>query len=88
MQEDTKDSQEKTGPRTMTEISPKTEPLWTAEKAAEVLCCSVQHVLRLAILGEIPAIDLSAPGAKQHMWRFRAEAVGRWLAEKERSKVA
>jgi hypothetical protein len=64
------------------------QDLWTAEKAAEVLCCSIQHVLRLAILGEIPAIDLAAPGAKQHMWRFRPEAVGKWLAEKERSKVA
>ena len=51
------------------------ESLWTAEETAKFLSCSVQHVLRLAILKTLPGIDLSPPGAKQRMWRFRPKAV-------------
>ena len=61
------------------------ETLWTAQRTAKILSCSVQHVLRMAVLGMLPAIDLSPPGSRQRMWRFRPEAVEAWLAERERS---
>lgn len=58
--------------------------LWTAEEIAKVLSCSVQHVLRLAILGDIPAIDLALPGAKQHMWRFEPQSIRDWFKDRQR----
>lgn len=57
--------------------------LWTARETAEALACSPQHVLRLAVTGAIPAINIAPPGAKQNMWRFRPESITRWVRERE-----
>ena len=59
--------------------------LWTAEETAKVLSCSVSHVLRMALLGQIPAVDLAASNAKHRMWRFRPESIREWIQRRERS---
>jgi excisionase family DNA binding protein len=61
----------------------KSEPLLTAAQIAELLNCSDHHVMRMALLGSIPAIDLAPAKSKQRMWRFRKESVLEWLEEKE-----
>lgn len=58
-------------------------PLWTARETAKTLACSQQHVLRLAVIGAIPAINIAPPGAKQNMWRFRPNSIIRWVKERE-----
>ena len=67
----------------MTQDIPDFQTLWTAEKTAKFLSCSVPHVLRLAILGEIPAIDLAPPGSKQRMWRFHQDSIMKWMHQRE-----
>jgi hypothetical protein len=45
------------------------EPFVGANKAAEYLCCSRKHVLKLSIAGKIPAHPL--PGSSQRKtWRY------------------
>jgi len=64
------------------------KPLWTAEETAKILACSVQHVLRLALLGEIPAVDLAPPRSRHRMWRFRPDALTSWINERERGSLS
>ena len=63
------------------------QKLWTAEETAKLLSCSVQHVHRLALLKQIPAIDLAPPNSKQRMWRFRPESVMQWIQEREKHRT-
>lgn len=60
--------------------------LWTAEQTAEYLSCSVQHALRLAILGVIPAIDLAPPKSRNRMWRFKSDSIRTWVREREKAR--
>lgn len=54
-----------------------TERLLTAEKVAEILCCSPKTVYSWAELGHIPSIKLGA-GRKAPL-RFDAEEIHAWL---------
>ncbi len=57
--------------------------LLNAKQTADYLSCSVQHVLRLAVLRQIPAVDLASSDARQRMWRFREQALEQWIRERE-----
>jgi len=67
----------------MNQAATPEDSLLTAKEAAKILACSQQHVLRLAILGILPAIDLAPPKSKQRMWRFRRDTLTAWLDENE-----
>ena len=49
------------------------EPLITAEQAAEILNCSSKTVKRMAVRGQIPAMQIG------NRWRFRASLLDEWM---------
>jgi excisionase family DNA binding protein len=49
------------------------EPLITAEQAAEILNCSPKTVKRMAVRGEIPAMQIG------NRWRFRRSALDEYI---------
>jgi hypothetical protein len=60
--------------------------LWTAQQTAEFLACSMQHVLRLAVTGALPAISLAPLGSKKQMWRFDPRAVRAWVKARQNGR--
>ena len=56
--------------------------MWTAEDVALYLSCSTKHVLRLAILGQIPAHNIATNGKRQATWRFEPGEVRGWFRQK------
>lgn len=68
---------------------PDREPYTDAKPVAELLGCSQAYVLRLALLGKIPAYPL--PGirgqGKRPRWRFRLTEVERWMAAQKNGRA-
>lgn len=52
------------------------DPIMSAERSAEYLDCSKEHLLRLARRGEISSIK--APGARAHV-KFRLSDLNQWV---------
>lgn len=59
------------------------EPLWTAQKVAELLVCSTDTVYRLAREGKIDHVIVG-----ENLVRFEPEAVRRYINERVRRAVA
>jgi hypothetical protein len=56
-----------------------------ASRSRRCLPSLPQHVLRLAVTGGIPAIDLAPPSSRKRLWRFDPQSLQRWLREREQA---
>lgn len=62
------------------------EPWVSAEPVAQYLGVTRAYVLKLALLGRIPAHALPPlkEGATRQRWRFRISEIDRWMQERSR----
>jgi hypothetical protein len=58
-----------------------------ATKAAEYLCCSRKHLLKLSVHGKIPAHPLPGSG-KRRTWRYLLSELRDWMLSNSRGAKA
>ncbi len=64
------------------------EPWVSAESVADYLGVTRAYVLKLALLGRIPARALPAlkEGATRQRWRFRISEIDTWMCDRSNTK--
>lgn len=63
--------------------TPSQDRLLTATQVATLLQVSTKHVLKLTVVGILPALNVADPKSSKNAWRFRASSILAWVNERE-----